>query len=99
LAGKDPDDYLDADVACTALVAAEVVAAWRGKPHAEISGEAIRFIARHAGAFTPDYADLALMAVRRIGEQSELRDLWEESDDFAEWTQELKALEVRLMGE
>lgn len=97
-AGKQPEVYLDANVACVALVAAEVVAAWGGKPHAAMPDDLSSALTRSAAEYDTELAALAQMAVKGIAEDSELRDLWEETDDFGAWLQDLRDLESRLMA-
>lgn len=96
LAGKPVEEYLDADVACNALVAAELVAAWNGNAHAALPDAVKALLKDQAAGFNRDLAELARMAVARIGQASELRELWEETDEFSVWQQELAHLLRRL---
>ncbi len=85
----------DSPVACVALAAAEVVAALRGKPDADLPEEVQNWVTGKPEAST-GLAESASTAVSRILESSELRQLWEETDDFEEWCKVLTDLKVRL---
>lgn len=92
--GAEP---LEAPDASSALAAAEVVAAALGRPAADLPGEVSDWLqasdARSAAALAP----LARQAVERVRANSELKDLWEESDP-AKWTAAVDDLRKRLEG-
>lgn len=96
LSGKQTIEYLDADVACIALAAAELVAASRRHGHPGMPDSALALLRNPAASLGEDHAELARLAVKRIQENSELRDLWEESDSFDEWLAEMQSLLQRL---
>ena len=87
-------DYLDAGIACMALAAAETVAAVIGKPAADLP-ESIAAIVPHLAA-DPALVSRARAAVETIGSDSELRELWEETDDFGKWQALVADLSARL---
>lgn len=90
------DDYLDASIAACALAAAEVIAALHGRPSPTLPEEIITWVAANPG----DPGKALLASARRtidvVGKQSELRDLWEETDEFETWRAELSDLKGRL---
>ena len=90
------DDYLDASIASCALAAAEVIAALHGYPSSTLPEEIGTWVAANAG--DPGKASIASArrAIDVVARQSELRDLWEESDEFAAWKSELADLKNRL---
>ena len=90
--------YLEAPEACEALAAAEVVAALLGHPAADLSVEVARWVAEHRGLDARPVRDAALTHVRAVlGENSELRELWEENEaDFPFWKATVEALIARL---
>jgi hypothetical protein len=93
----DGDDYLDAALCAEALAAAEIVAAAKTADDARLSEEAAAALKNNStGVATPENITKALEAVQRIKEDSELRDLWEESDDFADWLKDLGTLQKLL---
>jgi len=94
------DDYLDADVCCAALAAAEVVAALAGHGMADAPDDLVEWVGlqtpKVAAALVAAYRDNAIAAVRRIGSDSELAELWAESDDDAAWRAGLDDVVWRL---
>jgi hypothetical protein len=88
-------DYLEAPEASMGLAAAEVVAALLGKPAAKLPDEVTSWV---AGQRPPPSAlfKKARRVVERILEDSELKDLWAESEELATWQQEVEGLLRRL---
>src|SRR5439155_7137373 len=92
------DDYLDSDIAVEAIAAAAVVASQlRGGP-AVNSPYAPKFLAEGGTVEVPhDVPQLALRALDRIvGQDSEWRALWEESDHYAEAVAALQPIRAAL---
>ncbi len=88
-------DYLEAGDGATAIAAAAIVAALAGETGAELP-EGVRDWADRAAVDVGPLFPLARDAVARVGsERSELRDLWDESDDTT-WRDLVVALERRL---
>jgi hypothetical protein len=91
-------EYLEAPIASVGLAAAEVVAALRGRPAAELPEEVTAWVAAHAAP--PDSALLARARemVARVAESSELRELWDEakSQDREAWLAGVADLGARL---
>ena len=89
---------VDLDDAIESLAAAEIlVAARQSKPSGPGLGEdAIAAI--HRLALIPRNADLnlALQAIRKVADASELRDSWKNSSDFPKWLNHVRRLETRL---
>jgi len=100
--------YLDVDAGGCALAAAEVVAAACGKPGAGMKpapgadGSLVKLAAwaRGAGAKVlndPDVRALARQAVdRATGPESEIAELWDESEDAVAWRAVADDLRKRL---
>jgi Domain of unknown function (DUF4259) len=89
-----PDDYLEASDASVALAAAELVAAGAGKPPADFPPQAAALVPKLV-------ADAALRqraaaAVRRLLDYSELKELWQETNDFGAWKSSVADLLERL---
>jgi hypothetical protein len=76
--------YLEAPDCSQALAAAEVVAAANGKPSARLATEITKWAMDNA-AGTDDRRENAQTVLTRIRDQSELQELWEEADEYAEW--------------
>jgi hypothetical protein len=77
--------YLEAPVACIALAAAEVVAALLGNPGKALPDEMRKWVAVNDVEVEHDLLSLARAAVERVKEDSELRELWQDSDQYAQW--------------
>lgn len=94
---SDETDDLDAPDCCIALAAAECIAAALGKPCKDFPEEASEILAAHP--ITPDINLLkhARRAVEQIiGKNSELKELWDETDNPDEWYQVINDLKARL---
>ena len=93
------DDYLDADVGCTGLAAAEGVADLRDRPVDGLPGGVSQWVEKHKIAVSDAFIKDCLRAVDKIGsdDTSELKELWEEAGDPAtEWRAVLEDLVARL---
>jgi hypothetical protein len=95
------DDYLDADLAVEAIAAAEVLAKALGRgtqsdAYTEKVDAWLRTVSTPpAGTLLAD----ARRALDRIlGADSELNELWEESDEHAEWLERVRAQQAALAG-
>ncbi|WEK56072.1 MAG: DUF4259 domain-containing protein [Candidatus Cohnella colombiensis] len=91
------DDDIDADTASIAIGAIEVLAALHGSPGTEEYEEELKeWIDQHKGN-GKRLLSKAQKALNRILLESELKDLWEESESFEEWVKTIKDLERRLI--
>ena len=95
-------DYLEAPEACTALAAAEVLARLNGQwgertPYTE---SADLWVETSGVQATPQAIRNAQAAIDRIlGDQSELRELWEESEEYEDWLSSVRDLRARLAAQ
>ncbi|MEO3944279.1 DUF4259 domain-containing protein [Gorillibacterium sp. CAU 1737] len=93
------DVELDADTASIGLGAIEVLAALQDRPWKDQyeDEELTDWIKEHnqQGAHLLEKAQASL---RKIREESELKELWEESDHYEDWVDTIKELEDRLKG-
>jgi hypothetical protein len=92
----DCEDYLEAPDCYIGIAAAEVVAALRKHPAANLPDEVSAFVTRMRTPPSAELVSSALGALRRIKTKSELQELWDESDSRAEWHQAIAELESRL---
>ena len=88
-------DYFEAPTCSEAVASAEIVAAALGRPVEGLPEEAAAWVEQHRDV-PPDLVALAQQAITRIADKSELRELWEESEHFAEWQSALGDLTARL---
>lgn len=97
VASAEPDEYVEAADAEEALAAAEVVAALLGKPLEELPEPVEAFLQRNRGKKPgSELVRLAAKAVKRIQSSSELKELWESSDDAEKWDEVVEDLLSRL---
>ncbi len=89
------DEYLDASEASVALAAAEVVAALMKAALPDLPDEVKKWVGEHT-AENSNLAQLALKATQRIRANSELKELWDESNNAADWYAVMDNLEERL---
>lgn len=92
------DDYLDADDAAEGVAAAEITCRILGRASEPdgYSQPVDAWIERDKPSATPALAVKAREAITRIlTKPSELLELWQASDDLAEWTAGMKALAER----
>jgi len=89
-------EYLEAPSASRAIAAAEAVAAASGRPAARLPSELARWLENHETFQSPELHQNALVAIKRVMVESELRDLWADSDKLDTWESTLKDLLGRL---
>ncbi len=97
VASAEAGDYVEALESEEALAAAEVVAALNGKALEDLPEPVEAFLERNKGK-KPDaeLMSLARKAVKRVRGSSELKELWESSDDAEKWEEAMDDLETRL---
>ena len=89
-------DYLEAPESNAALAAAEVVAALLGKPSASLPDDAKECIGKLNLKPSEKLVAAARKAVKRVKTDSELKELWDESDDAVQWQTTVEDLAARL---
>ena len=90
-----PEEALvEAPDAARALAAAEIVASAAGVAPDELPEEAVEWIAKR-GVPEPALVELALRAAKRVCNNSELKDLWDETGEET-WTLAVRDLRYRL---
>lgn len=90
------DGYIEAPEGSVAVAAAEITAAAQGNPHGDLPEDVATWVTAHGTELTAEDAQLALGAVERVaGEESELAELWDETDE-PEWRESLEDLSERL---
>jgi hypothetical protein len=95
----DCDDYLEADLGCIGLAAAETVAALNDSPGDGLPEEVSAWVQAQGASPSAELMAASLEAVEKIRawEGSELKELWEDADDPpSEWHSVLDDLVARL---
>jgi hypothetical protein len=94
---KTGEGYLEAPDGSYAIAAAEVVAALRGRASSGDLPEEVETFVAARPEIDDELLQLARKALSRVlADNSELRDLWKESDSFAEWKGLVTDLQTRL---
>ena len=92
----DTEEYVEAPQSSNAIAAAEIVAALKMAPGATLPEDVKRCVADANIVIDPAIVELALGAVSRVREDSELEVLWDGSEFAAEWYAVVDDLESRL---
>ena len=95
-AAAQADGYLESPTSSEALAAAEVVAALAGHPAGDLPDGVQAWVAAHSTTVSPDLRALALGAVERVATESELQELWAESNEGGAWRDRVEELRGRL---
>lgn len=93
------ENYIESPEACNALAASEVVLALLGKPRCELPQEAQEWVESNPLDAKPLIASAKQALTLVLGENSELKELWQESDQFVAWQQDVQDLLSRLKAE
>jgi len=89
------DEYLERTEASRALGAAEVIAGLKGAAVPDLPVGVKQWINQHE-LESVSLVKRALMAIQRIKTDSELKELWDDSEFAEEWYGEIENLEMRL---
>ena len=95
----ESSSYIEAPTATSAIAAAEVVAALKGKPHAQLPEEVASWVKAHSLDGKEQLVELALQVTTRVQDSrdSELAQLWSDSEELREaWVSGLSDLKQRL---
>ncbi len=91
------EDYPESPDCANALAAAEIVAALKGAPAPGLPEDAMNWISANPSTPSTGLIDKASSAVQKVKAASELRELWEESEDFDAWLACVEDVEQRLV--
>jgi hypothetical protein len=98
----DSADYLEAPFAAEGLAAVEVLARLYGKPgeddeNTEDVDAWVEEVSKKASRRRTDLIEKSQRAIEHIlSERSELRELWQESEHYADWRASVEALKARI---
>ncbi|MGH1540421.1 MAG: DUF4259 domain-containing protein [Arenicella sp.] len=85
------NEYLESPECCEALAAAEVIASAITGDDSRIPEEAQKWLAKKQGFFgkkpqiKKEHALIAKQAIEKILDNSELKELWEETEEYSKW--------------
>ncbi|HEY9731606.1 MAG TPA: DUF4259 domain-containing protein [Drouetiella sp.] len=89
-------DYLQSTECECAVAAAEVIAAAAGNPSPKLPHEVAEWVKEHNFAAGAEVVDMALRVVERVSKNSELKELWDDTDSAEEWYAIIEDLMKRL---
>ena len=90
------NDYLESPEASNALIAAEIVAFLLSLPSSNLPEHSKECLENLQIKPNDDLVSSAVKAVERVKTDSELKELWEETDNFQEWNKIVDELIGRL---
>jgi len=99
VAAADEEEFVEAEVALPALVAAEIVAAWRGHPGTDFLPGLLPVVQRLDISDEDELVELAQQAVEAVLKDSEPRNMWTENKQLDTWEAAQKDLLARLDAE
>ncbi|WP_425400513.1 DUF4259 domain-containing protein [Aeoliella sp.] len=97
--GVFEEDYLDSDEAAFAIAACEVLAALKGNPITKYEAYPTvnDWVKAHPQSVPADLVSKANLVLDRIlAADSEMNELWEESDNYESWKSAVDDLRTRL---
>jgi tetratricopeptide (TPR) repeat protein len=89
-------DYLQAPECEVAIAACEIMVASRGKPSSQLPADAANWLAQRKFVAGKEVVAMALKALRRIEENSELKEVWGDTDSAGDWKRSISDLKRRL---
>ena len=90
-------DYLEEPDGCNILAALEVILVLQGKACSGLPEEASAWAAKHVSLDTTSLVSLAITSLERVlSEDSEIKELWEESEDFQNWRSDVLSIKAAL---
>ena len=96
--GQHRGTYVEAPAASRAVAAAEVIAASIDLSTARVPREVVDWLDRQTELIVGDMRDVASEALARVEADSELQELWEESDSANAWHEAMESLKSRLVA-
>jgi Domain of unknown function (DUF4259) len=89
-------EFLEVGACCEAVAAAEPCACCAGQLPDRLPDDVDGWVQANTHGPHADEVEVAVRAVTRVREASELRDLWEDSEHFSQWLAEADHLLSRL---
>lgn len=96
---REEDSFLDSDLCSEALAAIEYIAAVKDKASEDFPEDAEEWLTpanKESLLAIRNLIPKSKQAIDRIQHNSELKDLWEETEDFSKWTKVLEDLATRI---
>jgi hypothetical protein len=92
-------DYIEAPEGCTILAAAEIIIALQGRPKDGLPENAAQWVSKNLSLDSTHLNNIAIQAIEKVlSDASELKELWEESDDFDTWLKDVTQIKTLLLS-
>ena len=89
--------FIEADQGSAVLAAGETLIALLDEPRDGVPGELVDWVGVNECDDVSDLPELAVESIDRVlGNQSELRDVWSEAEDFEEWLENIQQMRELL---
>ena len=90
-------EYIEAPEACNILAAAELVVALLGKPRLELPADVSEWLSNNKSLDASYLKVKTVNAVQAVlSEQSELNELWQDSEEYQAWRDDVEALRAAV---
>jgi hypothetical protein len=91
------ESYVEAPEGCIAIAATEVLLALKGTARTALSLPVQAWVAKNKSCGTEDLIPLAVDALKLIlSDKSELKELWQESNEYSLWEKDILELIAKL---
>jgi len=90
------NDFLQAPECEVAVAACELVVAARGKPSSQLPTDAADWISQRKFVAGKEVVAMALKTLRRIEDNSELKEVWADTNSASDWKRSISDLKRRL---
>jgi hypothetical protein len=94
----EPGGLSDDDACSEMLAACELIAALKGAPAPDLPDNVQDWVKAHQSEEVQPLLPLALSAIEQVTTESELKNLWEGSDDYSNWLAVQADLRARLQS-
>lgn len=94
---SDFDYILEEPTGSEVLAAAEIVAALVGNKNPDLSDQILDWLNNKTVSSNNNLKSIARKAIEVVRNKSELKELWEKSDEFEEWVSIITELQQRLI--
>lgn len=90
-------EYIEAPEGCNILAASEILLALQGKPRIGLPENAEQWVSKNKGLDSRELNLDAIKALEKVvSENSEIKELWEETEDFEEWINDVTKMKSEL---
>ncbi|MDM8536933.1 DUF4259 domain-containing protein [Desulfobacterales bacterium HSG17] len=92
-------DYIEAPEGCCILAAAEIIIALQGNAKEGLPENAASWVSQNSSLMDTSHLNIkAIQAIDKVlSDVSELKELWEETDDFKSWVEDVEKIKAALL--